>query len=682
METLISSWIGVIPAACVALCLLTIPGFLVVMAARARLFTAVGLSGPVSATIVAVSGVAAPHLGLGWDVLTVSFGTVIAAAVSFVVGLIIARSTVVRSIDCKATRKSENVPEQTGRKLLPGAVRREAVSFGAVALAACFIGFRFLQIFQRPEFLSQTADNIFHLNVVRYIQENDEGSILTAGGVQGNGPEFYPAVWHSAVALVADTAQVGIPEAANCVNIAIGCVLWPIGAVFLARVLFGSKALLLLSTGVAASAFSAYPYLLVDWGVLYPNFYAMAFVLPALAAATRVFGRNARGTDRKQISTHIWLLLLVIPGLTLAHPNALLVFIVAVLPLVLGAYVRCGVRLFVQQHARARLGKTALFAGVGLLGVMGLAVAWVGLRPLPLGDFANTWQPYQTTAQAIGEVLLTTHAGRNAAWATAVLVLVGVVSLLRERESRWYIVSYLLVASLFVFASGVENSPARTFLTGGWYDDQNRLAAGAAILAVPLAAQGMVVAARSLTHGLQRLRVPIRPAVTVASLIVLGTTFVVSQDTAVRPSVQKAMKAYSLGPNSDIMSTNELELYQQIEELVPEEAVVAGNPWDGSAWVYMVTGRTVVFPHVQTLMTEDRAIVAASLNRAYFDPQVCQAVDDLGIEYAVTSEELIYLPGNPANEMYPGITGLDEAPGFEKVAEVGQVELFRITACD
>lgn len=679
---MISSWIGVVPAAFVALCLLVLPGFVVVLAARLRFFTAIGLSGPVSATVLAISGIVAPYLGLNWNVLTVLIGTLAAAAFSFFLSLILVRNPRSRLVGRGVVSESVHVSGNAMRRSRVAAVSRETASLSAVGLAACFIAYRFLQIFQRPEYVSQTADNVFHLNVVRYIQETGEGSILTVGGVQGNGPAFYPAVWHAVVAIVADTAGVGIPVAVNSVNVIVGCILWPLGAVFVSRVLFGSRTVVVFSTAVAASAFSAYPYLLVDWGVLYPNFYAMALVLPALATAVLVFLRDTSRTGKDRIGIHTWIMLLATCGLTLAHPNALLVFMVSGLPLVLMVYVRWGVHLFHHEPVRFGWGRKVLFMGTGLAGVAGLCMAWVGLRPLPVNDFANTWQPYQSTAQAVGEVLLTTHAGRGAAWATAILVVVGVVALLRERQSRWYIVSYLLLAVLFVFASGVENSQTRTFLTGGWYDDQNRLAAGVAVLGVPLAAKGMVVVTMLVGAGLQRFRLPVRSAAAVAGVLVLGAAFAVSQDTAVRPAVQKAMKAYSLGPNSDIMSTDELELYRQIEEIVPEGAAVAGNPWDGSAWIYMVSGRTVVFPHVQTPMTRERAIVASSLNQASSDPEVCRAVDDLNIQYAVTSDELIYLPGNPANEMYPGITGLDEAPGFEKVAEVGQVELFRITACD
>lgn len=674
---------SVVPVVSVAFCILILPGFLVVLAARTPLRTAIGLSGTVSASILAVSAVVAPYVGLEWNLVTVLVGTLVAAVLTLLV-----RFTVVR---LRAGRAGAH-PSET---LAPGAsgahaagrvgrtgsaAAREVTGLAAVAVAACLIGYRLIQIFQRPEFISQTADNIFHLNVVRYMQETGSGSALTAGGVQGNGPEFYPAVWHSVTALVADAAQVGIPVAANSVNIVIGAILWPLGAIFAARVFFGNRPLVMFGAAVASSAFSAYPYLLVDWGVVYPNFYSMALVLPAISLA--VLTLRPGKADPTGVGMHLWLILLACPGLALTHPNALLVLVVALLPLVVGAYLRWAVPMGRTGHREKGAGKILLRAVVGFAGVAALCGAWVSLRPLPVKDFANTWQPYQTTAQAVGEVLLTTHAARDAAYATAILVVLGAAAMLREKTTRWYLASYLLMAILFVFASGVENSPLRTFLTGGWYDDQNRLAAATAILAVPLTVKGVLVLADIAGVALKRIRVPVRTAAVVSGVTVLAALILVSQDTTIRPAVKKAALAYSLNPNSDIMSTNELELFEQIDELVPQDAAVVGNPWDGSAWVYLVSGRSVVFPHIQALMTPDRSLVASSLNQAAENPEVCEALENLGVEYAVNSGELIYLPGAPGTMDYPGLEGLDEAPGFEKVAEVGTAELFRITACD
>ena len=665
---------SVAPAVSVAFCLLILPGFLILLTARVELRVAIGLSGSVSASVLAVSAVVAPYLGLGWNLLTVIIGTIISALLTLLVRILLD----------KAVYRSRTAAELTGalttrRSGLPrSTAATEVLGLGAVAVAACLIGWRLIQIFQLPGFISQTADNIFHLNVVRYMQETSSGSALTAGGVQGNGPVFYPAAWHGVTAIVADAVGVGIPVAANSVNIAIGAIVWPLGAVFAARVLFGNRPLVMFAAAVASSAFSAYPYLLVDWGVLYPNFYSMALALPTVALATLTF--QGPKTRPATVGIFLWLVLLALPGLALTHPNVLLVLIVALLPLALSAYARWAVPLFRRPAASG--GRRFWCVLTGLAGLAIVGAVWVALRPLPVSDFANTWRPYQTTAQAVGEVLLTTHAARDAAYATAVLVLVGTVSLLHEKIARWYLISYLLTALLFIFASGVENSPLRTFLTGGWYDDQNRLAAATAVLAVPLAAKGVVVLAGLGAHFLQRLRFSTRTAAAFSAVVVLTALFLISQDTTVRPAVQQAAKRYSLEPGSDIMSTDELALFEEIDDIVPEGATVAGNPWDGSAWVYMVSGRTALFPHIQTQMTPERELIASSLDQAAERPEVCEALKKLDVEYAVTSGELIYLPGSPEHEKYTGLDGLDEAPGFEKVAQVGTAELFRITACD
>ena len=46
------------------------------------------------------------------------------------------------------------------------------------------------------------------------------------------------------------------------------------------------------------------------------------------------------------------------------------------------------------------------------------------------------------------------------------------------------------------------------------------------------------------------------------------------------------------------INPDELQLFEDVAELTPEDAVIAGNPWNGSALAYAFTGRRVLFPHV------------------------------------------------------------------------------------
>lgn len=61
------------------------------------------------------------------------------------------------------------------------------------------------------------------------------------------------------------------------------------------------------------------------------------------------------------------------------------------------------------------------------------------------------------------------------------------------------------------------------------------------------------------------------------------------------------------------------------------------------------------------------------------DPQVCPAVEALGVDYVLDFGESEEGPGKW--EM-PGLTGFSGAAGFTLVAERGDASLWLITGCD
>ena len=129
------------------------------------------------------------------------------------------------------------------------------------------------------------------------------------------------------------------------------------------------------------------------------------------------------------------------------------------------------------------------------------------------------------------------------------------------------------------------------------------------------------------------------------------------------------------------MSMDEFKLYSELTDLVPADSVIAGNPWDGSAWAYFVSGRHVLYPHVLAAMNDDKNLLARSLRNASTDPAVCEAAKRLHVGYAINSDELIYLPGNPNNQAYPGLEHLEQVSGFQLIAQVGSNRLYKLTAC-
>lgn len=652
-------WTGAWAPFFFALLILSVPGAAVAVAAGLRSMSALALAPLMSISVLSASAVAAPFLGLRWGLVTVVLGTVLAAGATFLLRSLLAK---------RAGWKSAAV--RWSYALTP------ATALG-IAAGSAVIFYRLARIFGSPDFVSQTADNVFHLNAVRYIIESGSASSLTVGAAAGSAPSFYPAAWHGIAALIAETSGASIPAAVACLNLVIGAVVWPLSMWFFCRTIFGNSTSMNMGFAVLISSFSAFPYLLVDWGVLYPNYLGMAAV-PAIAGLGLLLCRNGFLFSRQGIMLP-WLSLLGLAGISLSHPNSVITLIVILVPYLLFRALRGSVFASISNR-RMQRPRLKLVASAGL--AVTVVVAWVILRPFPFTSFNVTWQPYQSSAQALGEAFLTTHSGRGAAWATGCLLIVGLWLALSHRGHRWLVGSFLFWTLLMVAVTAWPPSVGRAFLTGGWFDDYKRIAAGLVLVALPLALLAFIALYRILAMYTGRMRRSTPTLEIAASLALLAApVFFVAHTGAIRDAAIAAKSNYSLRAGSPIMSVDEFQLYKELPTVMPDDGVIAGNPWDGSAWAYFVSGKHVLFPHVLAAMDDDEALIAKSLNEAASNPEVCAAARRLNVEYAINSDELIYLPGNPNNQAYPGLTGLDKAPGFQLISEVGANRLYRLVAC-
>lgn len=685
-------WLEALVPAIAALLVSVVPGLVVAWAGGFRGFAPVGLAPLVSAALIAGTAVLAPWLHMRWGLIPLLLGTAVAALAMWWAPYLVERFVKRRSLQTSRRKSLGAVRIAPAEARWAGSLEHHwppktlgqpmtwATVVGLV-VSVVVLTWRLSSIFRAPEYVSQTADNVFHLNAVRFIVDTGNGSSLALGAAGGAPPSLYPGGWHDLVALVVQTTGASIPVSVTAANLVIGAVLWPVTVVFLARTVFGRAKIVDLSSSVLACCFGAFPYLLVDWGVLYPNYYGMA-VMPALVGLGALLARS-RSLGVGIAFSAAALFAISSLGLLIVHPNTVLTAAVIVVPLWVG-------RLWILASGGATgprsLRRERRWSVLGIAALLVLsAIVWVTLRPFPLDRFDITWPPYESPGQALGEFLLTTHSGWLAGFGTSVVFVAGLILSARRRSWRWLFVASGIWGLLFVSVAGYQTSYLRGLITGGWYTDFKRIAAGCAVIALMVGVAGLKTLGMELQAVLRR-RTNLgsratRKVSSIAVLVVVVCIGAVSQTTNVAQATAHAQSNYSLGPGSPIMSADELALYQKIDALVPPNSMIAGNPWDGSAWAYFVSGRQVLFPHVLTPWTYDRAVIAAGLNQASADPLVCTSLRRLNIHYALTSDELIYLPGNPATFKYPGMAGLELAKGFEEIASVGQNHLYRITAC-
>ncbi|MCX6500287.1 MAG: hypothetical protein NTU93_16060 [Arthrobacter sp.] len=564
-------------------------------------------------------------------------------------------------------------PEASPRQIQP--VRVVALS---VVAAAVVLGAELVYVFGSPEWISQTTDDVFHLNSVRYMIDSGDGSIFSASlGLNGGPPSAYPAAWHSFAALIALTSDASVPEAATALNLVIGAVVWPVSAIFFVRQLFGNNWRYVAATGLLSTCLGTFPFRLLDWGVLYPNFLSTALVLSAAGLVVVQLRRAVSGDGFHPVMT-VCILVIGAPGMFFSHPSGVLIVLGLVAPLVVDWWIRQRRSRPSKSNAQ-KLRWPEVTAPVTLASIL---LAWILLRPQPVSEiFFNP--PYENTPKAIGEALWLTHSGNLPSFAVGPLVAVGVVVAFRRRKQTWFIFSFLIFGLLFVAVAGFPPSELRTFLTGVWYDDYNRVAAALVVVALPMAVLGLVSLPPMIRRGLRRawpstsLKRSSKFGFGLLALTALVCSFVVSTS----PAMISAKKNFAISATSPMLSSDEMTLYQELGEYVGSEEAVVGDPWNGSGFAYLYSGVRLTFNQIFTAMTPEKDLVARNLRFAARRPDVCAAVRSLNIHYVLQSDQRPFQRGYPRDGQYDGLFNIDYADGFIRVTSVGTASLYKVTTC-
>ncbi|HEY7718916.1 MAG TPA: DUF6541 family protein [Pedococcus sp.] len=647
---MLSAWAGAAPSVAAALLALLLPGLAVAWAAGLRGTALWGLATPLSVSVVALSAVVAPWLGLRWGPVPVLLGTVAALPAALLV-----------------RRLAGGVGPREPRGVRVAAAVAAGVGSAAGALAvARGIG--------DPDRWPQTFDAVFHLNAVHRALETGTVSSLGVGSLAApdRPSAFYPAAWHGLAALVAEVTGVGAVVAASAVAVAVA-VLWPLGCLLLVRVAVGPSLPALVAAGVLAAGAGAAPFLLLSYGTLWPNALGTLLLPGALALAAAAAGvarRDPVGARRA------WLLgLAVLPGLALAHPNV-------VVTAGLAAVLLVGAALEHRRRA-GRLGGWRLSAAAAGWVALAAAAVWaLGWSPAFAAQRATDWRARESLAQAAGEALLLAPQRLPVPALLAALAVTGLVVALRDPLLRWLAVCHLAACLLFVLAAG-SDAPLGEALTGAWYNDAFRLGALLPVTGVPLAAVAVERGWALLTQTRPRLRLAaasgpwrgdVRPYAAVAAAVVAAA--VLTQGFSVRENA-RVVGAWYRG--TGLVGVEEQALLDRLAREVPEGTVVAGNPWNGSALTGALGDRAALFPHLNGAWGSDRTLLATSLADAADDPRVCEAAARLRVGYVLTGPSGFWT-GDRRQRRYPGLE-VAGRPGFEQVDSGGRLSLHRLVAC-
>ncbi|WP_091231779.1 DUF6541 family protein [Microbacterium sp. 3J1] len=640
------SWVSAVLPSIIAAALLFVPGYLIARIITLRGLWAWALAAPASVTVVALASLWTPLVGMRWTVIPVALTALVVMGVAFAIR--------------KALRGASSVlsPEDSGR-----------TTVWALVASGVILTVQLVLIVGDANNISQSFDNIFHLNAVRYIMDTGSASPMTIGAMTSpnGGLWFYPDGWHALVALVAETSGASIMIASNATMLVVAALVWPASVLLLTRVMIGAQRAVTLTAGVVAAIIPVFPILMIDYGVLYPYFLAVSLLPAVLAATVELLGLGSAASPvhRGILS---FALLGALPGLVIAHPGAFVAWIVLAMAAATLAYAR-----FVRDKPeRGVLIRTTVFFVVAL-GVA--AVAWTVLKP---AAEARGWPVEQSVGQAIGQALTLSPTYGNVTWIAVVLLIVGGAALLRRQtlSAALPIVFYVIVATLYVVASAMVWPTLRDLLTAAWYNNSPRLAALLPMLVVPIAAYGGYVVSewvRRITTGEAGSRRAVVAVLGAVGVVLLGAQLYTNQQ-----AIRFVSAVYAYSDESRLVSTDELELMERLPEEVPEDAVIAGSGWTGAGMAYAYADRRVTMPHVLMELTEDEQLILDDLAGAKPGSAVCDAVERTGTRYVLDfgADEI-----HGAKHDYDGLRRLAVSDAVTLIDSEGTAKLYEVTGC-
>lgn len=664
------SWLATIPLLLFAVVLAFGPGYAMGWALRVPARLRVFYAPLLTFALVAVSAIVLGKTGIPWSLISfVPVAAVLVAAAAGLMWLVGRRWPALAS----ASWPGNDVP----------------VAWPVVG--AVLGGFLVLHMTEDmvygPEAFSQSLDNSFHMNAIRWIQEHGDASSLTLGAVSAadQQPTFYPAGWHDFVSLIYSTTGTSIATATIVTVLLTASFVWPCSLVAFSLSIPKLRRLQALAIPAIIGGFAAFPGLLLRWGVLFPNLLGYA-LLPTFVA---LMAHLVQALLRREFSVLLSLglsALVGIAGLALVHPNAVVSAVVFALPMLLAGVVQVS-----RSHELALRQKwvgSLLLVGVSI----GCVGAWLVLRPG--ASASNTWEPMLTEGEALYQFLFLglENANQlrdtfNPSYLAGFLALWGAGYLLYKHRNLWLIASWVLIGYLWIIAATVPRGDFRLLMVGPWYTDHFRLAALVVFPSVILAGIGLGGFVEGLLTWIVR-RVPRTARLNVATVgmgVAAVLVLVLAGLTSRVPSVQETTlavsKEYRVTPSSVVLNQDEMNVINEIPKIVPKGDVIVNNPWDGSAYIYALADRHLTGYHFEFETSPKYSAIMHNLKNARTNPEVCREVNKYKAHWYVHLENQLNF-GPDAQKNYDGLVAAIGTDVLTPVYSSGPMTLYRISACD
>ena len=738
----IHMWSELFIAATIGLVFLYIPGYFAARGLQITRGLALGLAPLLSLFAYSIWAIAAYKIGIFATWKSIGIPVVVAGFVVFVAGMLICRFV-------------KGAPSHIGRSLFPERTWLIASLILVLVFGIGVTSFAFLQSLDGPASYVAEYDNLSHMMRIKTAVTTgnyapfglDYYPELASGGPdETHSSGFYPSTWHMLAYFMVSMTAVEIPIAVNATNLVFLAFVAPLSAWTLLSVVFREKKWALLACSFLPLAFVAFPWGMILFGPLYPNMAAFSMVLGLLAclyvlssrtleascervkhalpghatSGRTTSGRATSGHAAAQAKSDLTSRILLgiaflggLGGLALSHPNAFFALAVpAAYLLAQRAYEAA--RGFDVDKTHPWLPRTAALA------VLALAlICWFIAYKTPFMSavVSNTWIAFTGKSQALFNLALLSLRDMPIQPVLAALVLIGALESLHRREYLWMGASWATSGVMYVINAGSDGW-LKHFLTGFWYTDHYRVAALVALMALPLAALGLITCLRglrkllaflnekqassdhtrpySLRFGPAVLTVFVFAAIFYPSITVFGPKHQTSNHSAAYTEVQTAFGYINKKLTSANKTTgytaeinrSEREFLEEVAQIVPEGALIINEPHDGSAFAYVLYDLNVYYRTWGSASGDSQtsSLIRNKLYTIASDKDVQDAVAQIDAKYLLLldsendSEHMKHATCYDSAQ-WQGLERItDETPGFKLILSRDDMKLYEIVS--
>lgn len=645
---------GLAVAATVALFFL--PGYLLARIVNIRGLLAWAVAPAVTAVVSALGSTIMAPLGVRWNLL--SFAVTALAIAALLAGV-------------------RWLLRHEGALGLPPVswLSRILMVLAGIALALPFV------LTVGPNDVIQQIDPTFHMNAIALIQ--DTGNASSFGGLtrmfgMETATTTFPANWHALTSLIAP--YFGVVTITNTMAIVVP-IIWVSAIAAFARAASPFRNARTAATIALIPAIVVVPTFITSRYPILPNALQIAMTPAVLALLL------AAVTLPAQVRARIVYTLLGIGallGVALIHPSV--IFSVLILTVLPGAYFLSRRWRVKWAHDRRQFWiESSVFAGIAVA-----ALAIVALVPGVADKLRNMSVQYMTEPGPLLDSvpkalavwpMVTAEAGSAATipltmtqGGILVLTVVGLVRLSGTPRGR-YVVLMWVAAMLLTFTVLARQGPL-VGIAGLWYMSPHRTMSIQAIPQLLVMGTGLAWVMHLLGEKIGNYRRVIL-ALSLAAVLVTGAlTF------NARSYLYRSVYHPQTGELAKIASADELAMIRSLSDTLPKDALVLGDPFNGSALVEALADRNVVFPQLFFRTSNfDENILRYQFRLVNSSPLVCDIVNKRGITHLyLDSDSTSFGRDNTAEA--PGLYGVDTDSGFTKVAEGGTASVWRIDACE